>query len=312
MTTGQGAGRPRVSIGLPVYNGERYLEAALDSILAQTFTDFELIICDNASTDRTEAICHAASARDPRVRYIRNPVNIGAQRNHNRAFELATAPYFRWAGHDDMLKPQFLERCVATLDADPGAVLCFTRMDIIDEDGSVRADTRPPMTFCADVPHKRLSAYFSRKRVHQTIYGVIRSEALRRTRLLGDWYGSDRLVLQELAMYGCFATVDEPLFIHREHAGRSDRVVDKVSWFTPHRSKAPAGYWKHLRETARMLTAADLTVAERARCAAVFLRQGGDRWRVWAPILAHEARSLFRSGGSKSAGHTSAPAAPRG
>lgn len=85
----------RVSIGLPVYNGEQYLAKALDSLLAQTFTDFEVIISDNASTDRTSEICAAYLERDPRIRYYRNQQNIGAAPNFNRTFELATGMYFK-------------------------------------------------------------------------------------------------------------------------------------------------------------------------------------------------------------------------
>ena len=88
--------RSRVSIGLPVYNGEKYLEQALISILSQTYTDFELIISDNASTDRTQAICREYAAKDPRIRYYCNEENLGAAPNHNRVFELASGEYFKW------------------------------------------------------------------------------------------------------------------------------------------------------------------------------------------------------------------------
>jgi glycosyltransferase involved in cell wall biosynthesis len=118
---------PRVSIGLPVYNGENYLAETLDSILAQTFTDFEVIISDNASTDRTETICRQYAAQDRRIRYLRNTSNLGAAKNYNRVFELSQGEYFKWNGHDDPLAPVFLERCVAVLDRHPGVVLCFAR-----------------------------------------------------------------------------------------------------------------------------------------------------------------------------------------
>src|SRR3954470_1068595 len=94
--------RPRVSIGLPVYNGQRFLAPAVSSLLAQTFADFELVICDNASTDDTEAICRRFAERDPRVRYHRNEQNVGAAPNFNRALALSTGQYFKWAAHDDL------------------------------------------------------------------------------------------------------------------------------------------------------------------------------------------------------------------
>ena len=85
-------GHPRVSIGLPVYNGEVYLSGALDTLLGQTFTDLELIISDNASTDRTPEICRSYAARDHRVRYIRHEVNRGVPWNHNFALGQASSP----------------------------------------------------------------------------------------------------------------------------------------------------------------------------------------------------------------------------
>ena len=126
---------PRVSIGLPVYNGERYLQQAIDSLLAQTFSDFELILLDNASTDGTRAICEAAAARDPRVRYLREPVNTGGIRNHNRTVELSRGEYFKWAAHDDIYAETFVEMCVAHLDSSPATVIAFTQSEFIDEHG---------------------------------------------------------------------------------------------------------------------------------------------------------------------------------
>jgi len=124
---------PKVSIGLPVYNGERYLREAIDSILAQTMDDFELIICDNASTDGTEVVCREYVDRDDRIRYYRNDDNLGASRNFNRTVELALASYFKWAAHDDALAANYLARCVEILDHEPTVVLSHSDAWIIDE-----------------------------------------------------------------------------------------------------------------------------------------------------------------------------------
>jgi glycosyltransferase involved in cell wall biosynthesis len=106
---------PKVTIGVPVYNGEKYLAAALDTLLAQSFEDFELIISDNASTDCTEEIARAYAARDGRVRYERSGANRGCAWNHNRVFALARGRYFRWAAHDDLCAPTLLARTVELL-----------------------------------------------------------------------------------------------------------------------------------------------------------------------------------------------------
>ncbi len=131
---------PYVSIGLPVYDGERFLAETLDSLLAQTFEDLELIISDNASTDRTQEICKDYLAKDRRIRYYRNDQNLGAARNYNRVFELSTGKYFKWAAHDDLCASALTERCVEVLDSEPSAVMCYARTIIIDEHGKHQKD----------------------------------------------------------------------------------------------------------------------------------------------------------------------------
>jgi len=111
--------KPRVSVGMPVYNCERYVAEAIESHLRQTYTDFELVITDNASTDRSEEICRAYASRDPRIKYHRNPENLGAGGNFRRCFELAQGDYFRWTPSDDVVGPELLELCVEVLDRDP-------------------------------------------------------------------------------------------------------------------------------------------------------------------------------------------------
>src|SRR6187401_3712053 len=126
---------PRLSVGLPVYNGQRFLRAALESILAQTFGDFELIVCDNASTDATEAICREYAARDPRVRYFRHPTNIGPAANYNACFRHARGELFRWAAHDDVIAPQLFQMSIDALDRDPAAVAVYPNSCEIDAEG---------------------------------------------------------------------------------------------------------------------------------------------------------------------------------
>ena len=107
--------RPKISVGMPVYNGEPYLGISIESILAQTFGDFELIISDNASTDHTEEICRDFASKDDRIIYSRNEENIGAAGNYNRLVDMASADYFRWSNADDVFAPELHERCVAVL-----------------------------------------------------------------------------------------------------------------------------------------------------------------------------------------------------
>src|SRR5262245_41050215 len=117
---------PCVSVCLPVYNGETYINYAIGSIRRQTFKDFELIISDNASNDRTQAICLEAAVQDSRIQYFRADKNHGLAWNFNRAFELATGRYLVWIGHDDLMEPDYLSRCVEAMEQETDTVLCFT------------------------------------------------------------------------------------------------------------------------------------------------------------------------------------------
>ena len=144
---------PRVSIGLPVYNGQRFVEEALHSLLKQTYRDFEIIISDNGSNDRTEAICRECASTDDRVRYYRNDENRGAAWNFKHVVDLSKGEYFKWAGHDDICAPEYVERCVDVLDRMPQVVLCYTKSILIDECGT-------PLRQCRDgVNLRSASAY---------------------------------------------------------------------------------------------------------------------------------------------------------
>jgi glycosyltransferase involved in cell wall biosynthesis len=243
---------PKVSIGLPVYNGERYLRAALDSILGQTYRDFELIICDNASTDATAAICAEYAARDPRIRYTRHEQNIGATANFNRAFELARGVYFKWAAHDDLLEPTWLEKCVAMLDQTPDAVLCQSLVKLIDDAGEC-LEEYDHTAFGTDSPRPSVR-FAARLRPHdcQEIFALIRAEMLRRTDLMGYHIGGDRTLLIELALMGRFVLVPEFLFLNREHPHRYKRQhrypSTALAWFMPG-GRRPGAFsgWRMLR-----------------------------------------------------------------
>jgi glycosyltransferase involved in cell wall biosynthesis len=243
------SGRPRVSIGVPVFDGERHLRQALDSIRAQTFQEFEAIIFDNASTDGTEEICRSYVHRDPRFRYRRNAANLGAARNYNLLFQEVSTEYFKWMPYDDVMAPTFVARCVEALDRDPSAVLATSRVGLIDDDGSP-ADfeqrlreyagrrglrhvpvERATSLGCPD-PSMRFADVVLRKVWFHEVYGVIRSAALRRTSLLGPYTGSCQVMLAELALLGPFARVVEELYSCRfpyfyASDPRSDAVAGK-------------------------------------------------------------------------------------
>jgi glycosyltransferase involved in cell wall biosynthesis len=225
---------PRVSIGIPVYNGERFIAQAIDSILSQTFQDFELIISDNGSTDATEQICRQYAAKDPRVRYYRAEQNRGAAWNHNRVVGLASASYFKWQCHDDYCAPSFLEKCLAVMESDPRVVLCYPRFVRVDELGR-RLGVKSSRVLGEAAPHERFRSLIYRRDSCEEIYGISRTEVIRKTPLIGPYSNSDDTFLAELILRGRFREVPEPLFFYRIHRSQSTSAypdrLDRMAWF---------------------------------------------------------------------------------
>lgn len=228
---------PSISLGLPVYNGEPFLIETLNSILNQTFEDFELIISDNASTDGTQEICQSYMAKDLRIRYFRQDKNIGAAGNFNRVFELASARYFKWAAHDDLLAPDYLHRCVDVLDSEPSVVLCYPQARVIGEDGAVVEDYSVKLNTDSPKPQERFYDLISINHWCYQVFGVIRSNILRKTSLIGNYAASDRTLLAELSLFGRFFEIPERLFFPRRHPkqftlAHTDRY-SQTAWFDP-------------------------------------------------------------------------------
>jgi len=242
---------PTVSIGLPVYNAERYLSQTLDSILGQTFTDFELIISDNASSDGTEAICRQYASRDSRIAYYRSPKNVGLTGNFNRVFNLSSGRYFRWSSSDDLFAPTSIEECVHILDRYPDVALCYPKTTLINAEGNV-------IGFYADNLDVRFPDAVRRFRhVHLHLglanvqYGLIRRDALGRTSLFGAYAGSDMVLIAELSLYGKFWEIPQYLFFRRMH-NRAASALRETSpesvqecWDSASKDKLCLYHWTH-------------------------------------------------------------------
>ncbi len=264
---------PPVTIGVPVYNGDPYLDEALRSLLAQDFEDFELLIGDNASTDGTEEVCRAIAASDPRVRYLRAETNRGAAWNFNRLVGEAKGRYFKWAAFDDLHGPTYLSRTVEVLDDDPGVVVCHAETVDIDETGDVyKVWTPEPRAEVADRIDRFADVMEFEHECFQA-FGLIRTNILKQTGMIGAYSSSDRVLLAELALHGRFHEVKEQLFLHREHAGRSIRLhpedQGRAAWFDPRLSGAVQfPFWRLALEFHRAAGRAPLTLKERARAEA--------------------------------------------
>lgn len=235
---------PRVTVGLPTYNGEKFLAESIESVLGQTYGDLELLISDNASTDGTADICARYAAQDSRVVYHRQPQNIGAGPNHDWVATHATGKYFKWGSDDDYILPEFLARCVARLEADPDAVLCQTQTRIKGENGDSMATHLAGLD--AARPSDRFGVIILRPHWCVDVYGVIRTNVLLRTELQSGYYGKDKAMLAELALLGKFLYVPEPLFVNRDHPGRSMRAVPlnrRASFHDPSHAQPKLTHW---------------------------------------------------------------------
>jgi glycosyltransferase involved in cell wall biosynthesis len=296
---------PRVSIGLPVFNGEKYLAQSIESMLAQTFEDFELIISDNGSQDQTEAICRHYAALDGRIRYHRQSVNRGAAWNHNFVFDSCCGEYFRWQCHDDLCDPSFIEKCVSILDREPSVVLCYSQFARINEQSELveMAEGEWNAIGSSSVsgirsPHERFRALLHRRDACEEIYGLMRVQTARQTRLIGGYSQSDDNFLAELALRGEFFEIPEPLFRYRLHAENSTKVyrsrLERMKWFDPSASRRlNVPFLRQFREYLLLIRRAPLAFQERTRC---YLYTLGWAWRfrrwLWEDL--HESIFLGR------------------
>ena len=229
---------PKVTIGLPVYNGARYLAETFESLLGQTFTDLEIVVCDNASTDGTREIARRFANQDPRVRYVRNPQNIGANRNYNLSMSLANGEYFKLGADDDVLAPTYIEKMVAILDQDPAVAIAHSAIRYIDDDGQplVYDPTAHRLTdksgrivievpdenyAMADDPIERFRNVLRHTTTCHFVLGLLRMSVVRKTEKFGLYYSADRAFLAEMALHGKFVQHPDVLFDKREHSKNS-------------------------------------------------------------------------------------------
>jgi glycosyltransferase involved in cell wall biosynthesis len=216
---------PEVSVGMPVYNGERYLRDAVASILAQTFTDFELIISDNASTDSTATICDELASTDFRIKYIRQPKNIGAVRNFDYVAAAAKGRYLKWAAANDICHPSMLASCVEVLRREKDVAVCYGRTCLIDGVGREIGPYQYDLSLEQDRPSERFIELRSRMNLNNAQHGVIRVDLLRQTRQQRLYRDGDLIFMAELALYGKFRRLPDVLFYRRMDEGAASRFL---------------------------------------------------------------------------------------
>ena len=205
-----------------MYNGELYISQAIESLLAQTYTNFELIICDNASTDSTVALCQKFARQDDRVTVIESHRNRGQVANFLKAFDAGKGKYFAWAGDHDIWHPEWAEVLVDSLEHNPGVVLAYPQTVAISPDGVEIPDNFANFETLGLSKRARIDAVCRRMiGAGNKIFGMFRSEALRRTSVYPKFSGPDRLLLMELSAQGAFKQIDHRLWYRRYRAGES-------------------------------------------------------------------------------------------
>jgi len=271
------SGTPRITVGMPVYNGAATIAAAIEAFTAQTCGDFELIVSDNASTDGTRAVVEALAARDDRIHYVGHATNIGANLNYSHVARLARGEFLKWASASDWCAPTFIERCLTALTKDPDAVLAVPRTRLFEFDPANARDYPDDIQILDATPARRLIHLLQVLRLNNAFNGLIRVAALRRTRLVQPYQQADAVLMGHLALLGKFLLVDEPLFYRRMEPGTATALQDEDAVQRHHYPEATARTllqgWKRHAGWFHTAFAAALPAGERAQVLRYLVRQ---------------------------------------
>lgn len=212
---------PLISIGLPVYNGQNFIAEAIKCVLNQTCSNWELVICDNRSTDRTLAICRQLAEQDNRIRVYQNARNMGVCFNYSEVFRLSRGQYFKWMAHDDLFAPRFIETCIQELKKDEDLVLAFTKMCYVDAAGRVLRRQAYELSVLGPTAESRAKQFLALAAQSTDFlwlaYGVVRRDVLQQSGSMGLYAGSDQVLLFRIALCGRIKQINEEMFFRREH-----------------------------------------------------------------------------------------------
>lgn len=266
---------PTVSIGLPVYNGASYLQDAISSVLAQDYADFELVISDNASTDETSAICRSAAEKDSRIRYVRQPENIGAIRNYQAVLDMARGRYFKWAAHDDLLESGFISACVDALEQDPGLILAYPSTVLIDAEGQASECYIDRLDSDDEDPVLRFAQWMKwGNHLCNPIFGLMPRDQLEKCRPMGAYAGSDHVFLAEIALAGRCKRLPVGYMLRRLHGGMSSQSqvgsLAVAGWMSGQSLRGLRfRWWRLLREYGTAIWRSGMTPSQKLRAATI-------------------------------------------
>ncbi len=296
---------PAVSIGLPVYNGERFVSEAIQCVLDQTFSDWELIICDNASTDHTVEICRQFADRDSRIRVHQNARNMGVCFNYSEVFRLSRARYFKWMAHDDLFNPRFIEACLQELEKDEGLVLAFTKMCYVDAGGRMLRRQTSELSVSGVTVESRAKQFLASAAQSTDFlwlaYGVVRREVLQQIGSMGLYAGSDHVMLFRIALRGRIKQIEEEMFFRREHSeastckrGPTVRERAKFAYADDNR-RLVLPWCRMLKEHIGTAMQAPVPFGSKLACAAAVLRRFLAAWKFFVEEAIHSPLDALRS-----------------
>ena len=230
----------KVSVGMPVYNSEHWISQSIESILSQSFENFELIISDNNSSDNTSEICKDYASKDNRVFFHKNEDNIGAANNFNKVFELSNGKYFKWASSNDLCGIQFLELCVQILDTYEDVVVASPRTQLIDKNNNVIQKLEEDLHLMQENSFDRFDTFLNKVTLNNVEQGLIRSSALNKTMLQAVYPNSDTILMSELAARGKFYQIQEYLLSRRITETSTTNLMSEsqiAEFYSPDKSK---------------------------------------------------------------------------
>lgn len=296
---------PLVSIGLPVYNGENFVAEAIQCVLDQTFSDWELVICDNSSTDRTVSICRQFADRDGRIRVYQNARNMGVSFNFNEVFRRSRGQYFKWIAHDDLFAPRFIESCIPELEKDKGVVLACPKICYVDAGGRLRRRQARELSVLgptAEFRAKRLMALAAQGMDFIWLaYGLIRRDVLEQSGALGLYAGDDQVLLFKIALRGCIKQIEEEMFFRREH---DDASTCKRGWTIRERAqftyaddnrKLILPWCRMLEEHLICVLNSPIPFWGKLRCTTAVLRRFLAAWKFFVEEAIHSPLDALRS-----------------
>ena len=237
----------KVSIGMPVYNSEKWVAATIESLLSQTYENTEIVISDNCSTDSSGSIISDYARMDKRIKYHRNDRNIGVNGNYNLVFQKSTGTYFKWASSNDLCHPQYIEKCVDILDSNADVVLCYPKTFLLFENDSLE-EYEDNLNLTEECACMRLRHVLNKVGLNNAMNGLIRRDALAQTRLHLPYLGSDLNLLVELALLGKLFELPDRMFFRRMDGESATKYMSRdqqEAYFFPEKTRKPTfQFWR--------------------------------------------------------------------